>query len=475
MGGSSNLRTFAAQLYSMSSFKDLQLNPALLQELEALQYHTPSPIQAQAIPLLLQGHDVAGQAETGSGKTAAFGLPLLQGINPVQHQVQALVIVPTRELAVQVRQELKKLAKQLPQLKISAFYGGHSFSQERASLAHPPQVLVGTPGRLTDHLSRRTLDLSAVKQVVLDEADKLLEMGFQEELDKIMDALPAQRQVALFSATMSEGVKQLISDSLKNPQFVKATATTIPNQLRLIGLKVAHTERTEAVSNLLQSIAHAGTVVFCNTRAAADDLAAALQQRNITAKTLHGGMEQPDRDKTITLFRNGTTPVLVATDLAARGLDIDKLKNIIHYELPDDAAPYLHRSGRTGRAGKSGTVYTLVSPRDEQKLHDWNLMQMDEWLNTATLSKKAATSVIAQAPAFTTLYIAGGRKDKISPGDIVGALIAVAGLQANQVGKIEVLDRNSFVAVPQQLATQIAAQLSNGKIKGRKYKVSLVA
>lgn len=457
----------------MPSFKDLKLSPALLQSLQELNYTTPTPIQEEAIPLLLQGRDVAGQAETGSGKTAAFGLPLLQSINPELQQVQALVLVPTRELAVQVRQVLKQLAKQLPQLKISAFYGGHAFSQERASLAHPPQVLVGTPGRLTDHLSRRTLDLSAVNQIVLDEADKLLEMGFQEELDTIMEALPRQRQTALFSATMSDAVKKLIANSLQNPAFITASANTIPDQLRLIGIKVDHSERKKTIINLLQSIQHAGTVVFCNTRAAADELTLQLQDLGIAAKALHGGMEQPDRDKTMTLFRNGTTPILVATDLAARGLDIDKLKNIVHYELPDDAAPYLHRSGRTGRAGKSGTVYTLVSLRDEQKLRDWGLMQMDEWLAADTLSKKAASKT-EQAPAFTTLYIAGGRKDKISPGDIVGALIAEAGLSAEQIGKIEVQDRNSFVAVPQQQAEHAAAQLSNGKIKGRKYKVSLV-
>ncbi|WP_242919219.1 DEAD/DEAH box helicase [Pontibacter liquoris] len=458
----------------MPSFNDLKLSPALLQALEALQYHTPTPIQTSAIPLLLQGHDVAGQAETGSGKTAAFGLALLQRLDPALQQIQALVLVPTRELAVQVRQELKQYAKHLPQLKISAFYGGHAFSQERASLAHPPQVLVGTPGRLTDHLSRRTLDFTATTQVVLDEADKLLEMGFQEELDTILEALPGKRQTALFSATLSEPVKALIAASLKNPQFVKATTSTIPDQLRLLGIKVSTGERQPALIRLLQSLQHAGTVIFCNTRAAADALTVQLQETGINARALHGGMEQPDRDKTMTLFRNGTTAVLVATDVAARGLDIDKLRTIVHYELPDDAAAYLHRSGRTGRAGKSGTVYTLVATRDEQKLEDWDLAQMDEWLTPESLVKKGAASGTEQVLAFTTLYIAGGRKDKISPRDIVGALIAEAGLKAAQIGKIEILDRNSFVAVPQQQATEIAEKLSSGKIKGRRYKVSLV-
>lgn len=458
----------------MSKFEDLNLHPSLLQSLQELNYSTPTPIQQSAIPLLLQGQDVAGQAETGSGKTAAFGLPLLQSINTELQQVQALVVVPTRELAVQVRQELKQYARKMENLKISAFYGGHSFSQERASLAHPPQLLVGTPGRLTDHLNRRTLDLSHVKQIVLDEADKLLEMGFEEELDQILARLPHKRQTILFSATMPDDVKELIANSLKNPQFVKASANAIPDQVRLVGIKVNHEKRKEAVGQLLQRINPVGTVVFTNTRIAADELAAQLQEAGFAARALHGGMEQKDRDKTMTLFRNGTTQVLVATDVAARGLDIDALQNIVHYELPIDAAAYLHRSGRTGRAGKSGTVYTLATPRDEKQLRDWEQVRMDEWLSADLLAGNAAETVPAAQPAFATLYISGGRKDKISPRDIVGALIAEAGMKADQIGKIEIQDRMSYVAVPEAQSKGIAKKLSEGKIKGRKYKVQLV-
>ncbi len=458
----------------MTTFKDLKLKPELLKSLQELDFTIPTPIQASAIPLLLQGQDVAGQAETGSGKTAAFGLPLLHSINTDQQQIQALVMVPTRELAVQVRQELKQLGKHMPNLKISAFYGGHAFSQERASLKHPPQVLVATPGRLTDHLNRRTLDLTTVKHLVLDEADKLLEMGFQEEIDQVVDALPASRQAILFSATMDKGVKELIADSLKDPHFVKATSTTIPDQVKLVGIKVEHTQRQEAVLQLLQGIVAAGTVVFVNTRAAADELTSLLQAQGLIAKTLHGGMEQPDRDKAMTLFRNGTTQILVATDLAARGLDIAALKNIVHYELPIDAASYLHRSGRTGRAGKSGTVYTFATTRDEQKLDEWKLLQMDEWHKVTALQKAAAKKPVADSATFATMHISGGRKDKISPKDIVGALIAEAGLKASEIGKIEVQDRQSFVAVPATAITATIDSLNNGKIKGRKYKVSLV-
>ena len=458
----------------MATFKDLNLNQSLLLSLEDLNYTKPTPIQESAIPLLLSGQDVAGQAETGSGKTAAFGLPLLQSINPELQAVQALVIVPTRELAVQVRQELKQYGKRIDNLKISAFYGGHAFSQERASLAHPPQLLVGTPGRLTDHLNRRTLDLSRVQQVVLDEADKLLEMGFEEELDQILANLPRKKQTVLFSATMPDDVKELIANSLKNPQFVKASANAIPDKVKLVGVKVDHEKRKEAVELLLQSINATGTVVFTNTRIAADELATQLQNAGFAARALHGGMEQKDRDKAMTLFRNGTTQVLVATDVAARGLDIDALQNIVHYELPIDAAAYLHRSGRTGRAGKSGTVYTLATPRDEKQLRDWEQVRMDEWLKAEYFVAQPKEVAPASQAVFATLHISGGRRDKISPRDIVGALIAEAGLKADQIGKIEIQDRMSYVAVPEGQSRQIARKLSEGKIKGRKYKINLV-
>lgn len=458
----------------MASFKELKLQPALLQRLQEMDYHTPTPIQEVAIPLLLKGHDVAGQAETGSGKTAAYGLPILHDVNTDLQQIQALVLVPTRELAVQVRQELKLYARNIPTLKISAFYGGHAFSQERASLAHPPQVLVATPGRLTDHLSRNTVDLQTVKQLVIDEADKLLEMGFEEEVDQILAELPRDRQAILFSATMPDKVKKLISNSLQNPHFVTASANAIPDKVKLIGIKVDQKVRQEMVVKLLQSIEASGTVVFCNTRAAADELANLLQSKNLSAKPLHGGMEQPDRDKAMTLFRNGSTQILIATDLAARGLDIAALKTIVHAELPDDAASFLHRSGRTGRAGKSGVVYTFLTSRDEQKLREWEEVQMDEWLSTDTFHKKNNQPAIDNGAAFITLHINAGRNEKLSPRDIVGALIAETGLKADQIGKIEIQDRASFVAVPQAKGTLIAEKLNNAKIKGKRFRIHVM-
>ena len=458
----------------MSTFADLNLSPALLQRLDEMNFHTPTPIQQAAIPLLLKGKDVAGQAETGSGKTAAYGLPLLQRIDTEKQFVQALILVPTRELAVQVRHELKQLAQQINNLKISAFYGGHSFSQERASLAFPPQVLVGTPGRLTDHLYRRTLDLSGVKHLVLDEADKLMEMGFADEIDQILESLPPKRQAVLFSATMPDEVKQLIGDSLKNPQFIQVSPNAIPDQVKLVGIKVSQPEKQQALIHLLQGIDPAGTVVFCNTRGASDDVATMLAKHGFGARALHGGMEQQDRDKVMTLFRNGTTQVLAATDLAARGLDIAALNTIIHYELPDDEAAYLHRSGRTGRAGRSGVVYTMATQRDEKVLRDWGLVRMDEWLSADALAERASEASPQVKEAFTTLHINAGRKDKLSPRDIVGALIAAAGLKADQIGRIEVQDKASFVAIPASQSKQIVDALSNGKIKGRKFRVSLL-
>ncbi|TPE46423.1 DEAD/DEAH box helicase [Pontibacter mangrovi] len=457
----------------MATFEQLKLNKQLLQALQALQYTSPTPIQEQAIPLLLQHLDVAGQAETGSGKTAAFGLPLLQSINPALQQVQALVVVPTRELAVQVRQELKLYARFIPNLKISAFYGGHSFRVEEDSLAQPPQVLVGTPGRLTDHLSRRTLDLSKATKVVLDEADKLLEMGFEEELDELLRALPRQRQTILFSATMEEDVKELIANSLQDPKFIHATATTVPDRILYYGLKVQDAQKPQALLALLQSINSAGTVVFVNARLTTEEVARHLQEHGFSSRALHGKLEQRERDKTMTLFRNGTTAILVATDLAARGLDMDVVQQIVHYELPQHQDAYLHRSGRTGRAGKSGTVYSLLSPREVQKLEQWPEVQVNEWLEPEQLTA-ADTLAPVETPGLTTLHISGGRKDKLSPRDIVGALIAEVGLKAAEIGKIEIQDRHSFVAIPEDAASKAVRKLNEAKIKGRKYKVSFV-
>jgi ATP-dependent RNA helicase DbpA len=458
----------------MASFKELLLQPGLLARLQEMDYHTPTPIQEAAIPFILQGHDVAGQAETGSGKTAAFGLPVLHTINTELQQIQALVLVPTRELAVQVRQELKLYARNITNVKISAFYGGHAFSQERASLAHPPQILIATPGRLTDHFSRNTIDLACVKQVVLDEADKLLEMGFEEEIDQILSKVPRAVQSILFSATMPQKVKILIQNSLKDPKFIKASATAIPDKVKLVGINVQQKEQQEVLIKLLQSIDTSGTVVFCNTRITADKTAELLQQKNFSVKPLHGGMEQPDRDKTMTQFRNGSIQILVATDLAARGLDIAALKTIIHAELPDDEASYLHRSGRTGRAGRSGMVYTLVTQQDEQKLREWEHVQMDEWLSIDSLYKKGSKVAVEKEVQFITLHINAGRNEKISPRDIVGAIIAETGLKATQIGKIEIQDRASFVAVPQEKGQQIAEKLNSAKIKGKRFRIHIM-
>ncbi|MBK0401756.1 DEAD/DEAH box helicase [Adhaeribacter sp. BT258] len=459
----------------MTTFADLNLKPELLQRLQEMQYHTPTPIQETAIPILLEGRDVAGQAETGSGKTAAYGLPILNALQPELQQIQALVIVPTRELAVQVQKELKLYGQQIRNLKIGAFYGGHKFSEETASLAFPPQVLVCTPGRIVDHLNRQTVELKHLKQLVLDEADKLLEMGFQEELDQLMRNLPKKRQSILFSATMPDKVKGLVVRSLNKPKMLEASQKANPNQLHFSGLKVKPEEKETILVNLLNSFDHAGTVIFVNTREAVDGLVDFLQAKKIGAKPLHGGMEQPARDKTMMLFRNGTIPVLVATDVAARGLDISALTTIIHFEIPHDEEAFLHRSGRTGRAGKSGVVYTLATEKDEMKLREWPQVKIDEWLPVSKFQRMAAVSKPkTQTAAFTTLHITAGKKDKISPRDIVGALIAEAGLKMEQIGKIEVLERFSYVAVPQKQANAIVEKLGQGRIKGKKFKVSLV-
>lgn len=456
------------------AFTDLIQSDLLLRRLEELNYHSPTPIQQMAIPLILAGRDVAGQAETGSGKTAAYGLPILQTLQSGISQVQGLIIVPTRELAIQVRDELKKLGKHTAQLKITAVYGGHSFSEEKNSLAHPPQILIATPGRLLDHLQRGTLQVDHIRYVVFDEADKLLEMNFEEEMQEIIKVLPLKRQSLLFSATLSEPVKELIRRSLSNPEFLQAEKKANPLQIEQIAIRTEPEQKLATLVQLLSQIKDNRAIIFCNTRDYIEEVVHFLRQKGFSATGLHGAMDQMDRNKAFTKFRNGSVQLLVATDLAARGIDIAQLDTIIHLEILRDEASFLHRSGRTGRAGNSGKVYTLLSKEEEQYMQRWQQVHISQWQEMdrqpASKSRRALTPSL---PQNITLHLNAGKKEKMSAKDIVGALIAEAGLGADQIGKIEIHDHFSYVAVPQNEGKRIADQLSQGKIKGKKIRVTV--
>ncbi len=451
------------------TFAHLNLSAPLLQAIEKLNYTNPTPIQQQAIPVLLSGQAVAAQAATGSGKTAAYALPILQSIQP-EATLQALVLAPTRELALQISADIKNLGTFLPQFKVSTFYGGHPFREERASLRHSPQVLVATPGRLLDHLQRETLSLEQVRMLVIDEADKMLSLGFEEALTEIMMHAPANRQMAFFSATWPNDVKRLLVHSKKPPLFIKADDA----EQELIWQGAILTEsnkKWEALHQLLLQENAANTLVFNNTRQDVMQTAEWLRKKGWALEELHGEMQQPDRERALIKFRNGTARLLLATDLASRGLDITGLPLVIQTELPDREETYLHRIGRTGRAGQPGRAIILLTAHEAAIIKEWPQIAIQNWQAEKDLT--GTSSAEGQQSTLHTLHISAGKKEKLSKGDIAGALIRVAGLSAEEVGRIDVLDHFSYVAVPRAKAKEAARQLSEQKIKGKKVKVSL--
>jgi ATP-independent RNA helicase DbpA len=467
------LPTFAVFLIlPMNDFHAFSLNPSLLRSLEEAGYDSPTEIQQAAIPAILEGKDVAGQAETGSGKTAAYLIPLLQAVSGKKDST-VLVIAPTRELIIQVSAEARRLAKYIDNFKTAILYGGHSFREERLSLQHAPHLLIATPGRLADHLRRGTLMPSAFRWLVIDEADKLLEMGFQDELSEILKYLPKDRQTLLFSATLPEGVQQLITSGLKDPLSIKATAAAIPSGIRQTVYALSAAQKTEALERLMGDPDIRSAIVFCNTRDKTAEIASLLKQQSYSVEVLHGKLEQDERDKAMLRLRNGSIRVLVATDIAARGLDFVALDAVIYLDIPHDQAYFLQRCGRTGRSGKTGKVISLLEPRELSRMKQWNEIPPTEWKNGfPPVPGKRDKSI--PVSATTTLHIQAGRKEKISARDIVGALIAEAGMKAEAIGRIELFDHYSAVAVPAELAKSIVKKLKEGKIKGRKIKVDLM-
>ena len=459
----------------MPSFVDLGLAPALLQALEELQFTTPTPVQEQVLPLTLDGQDVAGQAPTGSGKTAAYGLALLQQVDLKNDVVQMIVVVPARELALQVRDALKRMGKFLPNLRVAAFYGGHAFREETASLQQAPHVIVATPGRLLDHFERRTIIPNELKTLVLDEADKLLELGFQDELVEIVKRLPRRRQTLLFSATMSDKVLELIRKNLTRPRVINLgqDEDRLPENLKLIGHVGPIETKPAALLYLLRQPETGRALIFCNTREKCMELARFLQGREVSAEVLHGKMPQPERDKALLKLRNGSSQVLVATDVAARGLDVTLLDTVVQYDAPDKADGFQHRAGRTARAGAEGTAHLLATPKEQAHVQKWPVAASMQWRDMKA-PKLPPAAPKAPKPENVTLHVSAGKKDKVSAHDLVGAFVNVGGVTREQVGHIEVFDYYSYVAVPRQMAPEVVQRLLGAKVKGKKVRVSLV-
>jgi len=450
-------------------FDTLPLGPAMLANLQTLGYLAMTPIQAASLPLALAGQDLIAQAATGSGKTAAFALALLARLDARRPDTQALVLCPTRELAEQVTQEIRRLARAEDNVKALTLCGGSPIRPQLDSLAHGAHIVVGTPGRIIDHLDRGSLPLAGLNTLVLDEADRMLDMGFMEDIARIAALCPKNRQTLLFSATYPDGVAQIGKKFLRNPQEVKLAAQPASTKIRQRFYEVAEDQRLHAVGLLLNHWRPERTLAFCNTKQQCRDLVEVLQAQGIAALALHGDLDQRDRDQVLVQFANRSCPVLVATDVAARGLDIVGLEAVINVDVTPDAEQHIHRVGRTGRADAEGWAFSLASLDEMGRVGRIEVLQGREsdWHPLAELTPTGSEPL--RAP-MVTLQILGGRKEKIRAGDVLGALTGDGGLAASEIGKINVNEFSTYVAVTRAIADQALRALNDGKVKGKKVK-----
>ncbi len=458
---------------SAAPFEQLPLAPAVLANLRQLGYLSMTPIQAASLPISLAGHDLIAQAKTGSGKTAAFGLPLLNNLNVRGFNVQALVLCPTRELADQVTQELRRLARSEDNIKILSLVGGSTMRPQMASLEHGAHVVVGTPGRIMDHLQRGSLNLDALNTLVLDEADRMLDMGFYGEIFAIAKLCPKKRQTLLFSATFPEEIAELSRRFMRQPQEVKLLERHEGDKIRQRFYQIEKDQRLQAVALLLNHYRPVSTLAFCNTRQQCRDLLHVLREQGFYALALHGELEQRERDQVLIQFANRSCSVLVATDVAARGLDIDKLEAVINVDVTPDPEVYIHRIGRTGRVDQDGWALSLAS-ENQMKRVDAIVKELGSEVAWHPLSDLAPASKKPLLPPMATLQILGGRKEKIRPGDVLGALTGEAGFKADQIGKITVTESTTYVAVDRRIASEAQRRLAEGKIKGKTVKVRIL-
>ena len=451
-----------------SEFSSLNLSPALQENLTSLGYLQMTPIQAQSLPLVLEGKDLIAKAKTGSGKTAAFALGLLSRLNVNRVDVQALVLCPTRELADQVAQEIRRLARALPNVKLVTLCGGTPTAPQSATLSFGAHIAVGTPGRILKHLEQGTLELSSLETLVLDEADRMLDMGFGEDINRVISYAPERRQTLLFSATYPEGIAQMSRGVQRNPVEVSVESLHEGSAIEQKLYEVPAGQRLDALTWLLSHYQPGSCVVFCNTKRACNDVADHLAAKGFSALALNGDLEQRERDQVLVRFANGSATILVATDVAARGLDIKELGAVINYELTYDPEVHVHRIGRTGRAGQQGLALSLYQPNEAQRV---NLIEEYQQApmplgDLDTIGR----DIKPIAPQMVTLSIDAGRKTKVRAGDILGALTGEGGIAGADVGKIQISEQYSYVAVKRQVASAALKRLQEGKIKGRTYR-----
>ena len=453
-----------------AEFSSLPLKPALLENIESLGYTHLTPIQAETLPYILEGKDVIAQAKTGSGKTAAFGIGLLSRLDFISFRVQALVICPTRELADQVCKEIRRLARFTQNIKVQSLCGGVPFGPQVGSLEHGVHVVVGTPGRLQEHLRKRSLRLSNLKVLVLDEADRMLDMGFEEVITEVISYAPTHRQTLLFSATYSDPIREISQKFQYKPVSVTIDSSHHDSVIEQRFYQIQKSQRINALGYLLAFHRPESTVVFCNTKRECQDIESALNNSGFSVQALHGDLDQKHRDQVLVRFANNSCSILVATDVAARGLDIKELQAVINYDLPWDPEIYVHRIGRTGRAGKKGLAFSLCT---EQELN--RVVAIEEYQSIPAKWDEIAPFEMTYEqrfePPMVTLWIDGGRKDKVRPGDILGALTGATGIEGSDVGKIDVFDAHAYVAIKKNSVDKALVCLKNGKIKGRNFMV----
>ncbi|MFH1715379.1 MAG: DEAD/DEAH box helicase [Elusimicrobiota bacterium] len=516
-------------------FKELNLSSEIQQAVSDMGFEEATPIQSLSIPVLMEGKDVVGQAHTGTGKTAAFGIPMLEKIDPANKLPQSIVLCPTRELAIQVAEEMTSLSKYKKGIKILPVYGGQPIDRQITGLKRGVQIVIGTPGRVLDHLRRKTLKLGSIQQLVLDEADEMLDMGFRDDIELIIQSIPVNRQTIFFSATMPRDFIELTKKYQKNPEHIKVVhgKFSIPD-IQQIYYEVKEDDKLDVLSRIIDMNNLKLSLVFCNTKRKVDDVVSHLQVRGYSADAIHGDMNQSKRDRVMKSFRNGRIEILVATDVAARGIDVESIEAVFNYDFPQDEEYYVHRIGRTGRAGKSGYAFTLTSGRDMYKLkniqkygkinlerrtvpslkdvQERRISQYFEKVKNVLLTEDITkytnmvehimgdhhTSLevcgalikmaLNQQPSSgkeddkgekeskscgktTRLFINVGKKQGVKPGDIVGAIAGETGISGRSIGQIELYDNFSFVEVPEDEADRVITTMKKKLIRGKQINV----
>ena len=453
---------------NQQTFTELELPARFLQNLESLGYQSMTPVQSQVLPLALGGKDVIARAKTGSGKTVAFALALLAKLDSGRFAPQALVLCPTRELAEQISEVTRQLARTTENVKVLTLTGGSSTRTQQESLARGAHVIVGTPGRIEDHIRRASLSFENLNTLVLDEADRMLQMGFMEAIMRIIEQLPQERQTLLLSATYPEEIKGVADKVMRAPEFISVDTTHTAADIQQLFYHVEDKpQRLSALQLLLLKNRPESVLIFCNTRVAVSEVTQFLLEKKFSAIALHGDLDQRDRDQNLIRFSNRSVSILVATDVAARGIDIDKLDVVINYELTKDSEVHVHRSGRTGRAGETGEVWTLYDDADQYRIEKLQVTY-GIGISKGRLPTLQALKEPPVVPPMVTLVINGGKKQKLRPGDILGALTGEGGVPGSSVGNIKIQSTRSFVAVERKMVKQSLERLQ--KIKRRSFK-----